>query len=95
MLKITNCEYYLNSEYCLDYIISVLGDDNETIIEWGRCLPECPAEEIRPVCQMLPTFPALTDGLDRSVNYTTNIEGWMERGKQLTLGVRLIVKRKH
>ena len=49
-------------------IYSVLGDDNETIIEWGRCLPECPAEEVRPVCQELSEFPALGDGVDRIVN---------------------------
>ena len=83
--------YNFNGKYCklLCSICQELSDDNETILEWGRCLPECPAEEVRPVCQMLPEFPALGDGVDRSVNYTTNIEGWTMRTKHITHGVRI------
>ena len=77
---------------CIEgYIFSGLSEDNETIIEWGRCLPECPAEEVRPVCQELPQFPALGDGIDRSVNYTTNIEGWMDKTRHITHGVSIIL----
>ena len=36
---------------------------------------------------MLPQFPALGDGTDKSVNYTTNIEGWDELTRHIILGV--------
>ena len=43
-----------------------------TVDEWGHCLPDCPAQETNPVCEMDPEFPALEDGYQGSKNYTTD-----------------------
>ena len=63
-----------------------LSSDKETIYEWGYCLPDCPAEEIRPVCQTYPTFPKTAK--DGGVNYTTNIQqSNIQEHRLITLGV--------
>ena len=36
--------------------------DDLNVIEWGDCLPDCPSQEINPVCLMDPISPALHDG---------------------------------
>ena len=73
--------------------ISVLSPDKKTIVEWGYCLPDCPAAEIKPVSQMVPTFPDLADGADGSVNFTTNIDELNIQGDRLiTLGVLTVIR---
>ena len=42
------------------------------VVEWGDCLPDCPTQDINPVCLMDPTPPALEDGYQGSKNYTTD-----------------------
>ena len=65
-----------------------MSDDNEQILEWGHCLPSCPSEEIRPVCQMLPTYPSLGSAEDGSANYTMNVDILSLVGtNEVTLGV--------
>ena len=68
-------------------VFLALSSDKETIYEWGYCLPDCPTEEIRPVCQTFPTFPKTAEG--GGVNYTTNIDDLSVNDNRLiTLGVR-------
>ena len=42
------------------------------VVEWGDCLPDCPTQDINPVCLMDPTPPAMEDGYQGSKNYTTD-----------------------
>ena len=67
-----------------------MSDDREEILEWGHCLPSCPSEEIRPVCQMLPIFPFIKNMDDENANYTTNINSVTSLGNaDVTLGVTI------
>ena len=69
---------------------TVLSDDKEEILEWGHCLPSCPSEDIRPVCQILPIFPFMKDMEDGKSNYTTNIDSVTSLGNaDVTLGVTI------
>ena len=52
------------------------------VIEWGHCLPDCPSQEINPVCLMDPTPPALEDDDHDSKNYTSDY----------TLGIGTVTK---
>ena len=53
-------------------IFSELTDDLQ-VVEWGDCLPDCPTQEINPVCLMDPQMPALeNEDYPRSKNYSTD-----------------------
>ena len=53
------------------YLTSELTDDLQ-VVEWGDCLPDCPTQEINPVCMNDPIAPALkTTEYPESKNYTT------------------------
>ena len=42
------------------------------VVEWGDCLPDCPTQEINPVCMMDPIGPVLKMDDPHSKNYTTD-----------------------
>ena len=67
-----------------------MSENNEIILEWGHCLSTCPSEDIRPVCQMLPTYPSIGNINDGRANYTTNIDSYpLVATNDVTLGVNL------
>ena len=55
-----------------------VNEDN-SVVEWGECLADCPSEMVQVVCMEDPVMPLLSDGSGRIVNFSTSFEFGMER----------------
>ena len=55
-----------------------MDTDGITILEWGNCMPDCPRDDVEPVCLEEPMRPAFGDNV-LSVNYTTDYEFGMTK----------------
>lgn len=42
------------------------------VVEWGDCMPDCPTQDINPVCLTDPIAPSLKDEAKGTSNYTTD-----------------------
>jgi hypothetical protein len=47
---------------------------NNVIMEWGSCLPDCPSEAIVAMCRTEPDFPPFADGISNATNFTVYYE---------------------